>query len=414
MSEAVRGLVVAHSSLAAGLVAAVQQIAGVGDDALAAAQQRGPRARGADRGRARAPWATRRSCSSPTCRAGAAPSPPGRSPSSGPHTGDHLRGEPARCSSTSSSTATSPSTSWWSAWWRRGAAGSPEPAPRRRPMPIVLLRVDERLIHGQVVVGWGERLHMDRIVVVDDELSASAWEQELYCLGVPPSRGRRCSRAWRRRAAACRGGGRTRGASWSCCATWTRCAAWRPDGRLDAIEVNLGGIHHAPGRERVLPYLFLSGGDQRAPPRGRRAGRALCRARPPGDAPRPARTISIGAAEMLLPEAGLCLLLVPGRLVALDGTSLGQFMVSRPFVAASRRRAGCVGDPMAGASIGRGAGGVPPGGAPRRGGALPGGRARRRWSRAPFRGLRRPARARCSPCCSSRCRGSGSAASRSG
>ena len=54
-------------------------------------------------------------------------------------------------------------------------------------MPITLLRVDERLIHGQVVVGWGERYHVDRIVVVDDELRRSEWEQELYCLGVPPN-----------------------------------------------------------------------------------------------------------------------------------------------------------------------------------------------------------------------------------
>ena len=53
-------------------------------------------------------------------------------------------------------------------------------------MPIVLLRVDERLIHGQVVVGWGGPLHADRIVVVDDDIAASPWEQELYCLGVPP------------------------------------------------------------------------------------------------------------------------------------------------------------------------------------------------------------------------------------
>jgi hypothetical protein len=52
-------------------------------------------------------------------------------------------------------------------------------------MPVVLYRVDERLIHGQVVVGWGGPLNADRLIVVDDDLAASPWEQELYCLGVP-------------------------------------------------------------------------------------------------------------------------------------------------------------------------------------------------------------------------------------
>jgi PTS system mannose-specific IIB component/fructoselysine and glucoselysine-specific PTS system IIB component len=52
-------------------------------------------------------------------------------------------------------------------------------------MPIVLFRVDERLIHGQVVVGWGSQLRPDRYVVVDEALVASEWERELYALGVP-------------------------------------------------------------------------------------------------------------------------------------------------------------------------------------------------------------------------------------
>ena len=52
-------------------------------------------------------------------------------------------------------------------------------------MAIVLFRVDERLIHGQVVVGWGTRLHPNRIVVVDDDLAVSPWEQDLYTLGLP-------------------------------------------------------------------------------------------------------------------------------------------------------------------------------------------------------------------------------------
>jgi mannose/fructose/N-acetylgalactosamine-specific phosphotransferase system component IIB len=124
-------------------------------------------------------------------------------------------------------------------------------------MPIVLFRVDERLIHGQVVVGWGERLHVDRIVVVDDELSDSAWEQELYCLGVPSTvdatflsveQARHAIPRWseepRRIIVLVRDvDGLVRVAE---------------GGLLSGIEVNLGGIHHAPGREKILPYLFLN------------------------------------------------------------------------------------------------------------------------------------------------------------
>jgi mannose/fructose/N-acetylgalactosamine-specific phosphotransferase system component IIB len=33
---------------------------------------------------------------------------------------------------------------------------------------IVLFRVDDRLIHGQVVVGWGRPLGVSRVVLVDN------------------------------------------------------------------------------------------------------------------------------------------------------------------------------------------------------------------------------------------------------
>src|SRR5687767_15964389 len=49
-----------------------------------------------------------------------------------------------------------------------------------------LYRIDDRLIHGQVVVGWGQPLDLRFIVLVDDEVAASDWEQELYRMGVPP------------------------------------------------------------------------------------------------------------------------------------------------------------------------------------------------------------------------------------
>lgn len=124
-------------------------------------------------------------------------------------------------------------------------------------MPIILLRVDERLIHGQVVVGWQGRLHADRIVVVDDSLAESPWEQELYCLGVPPEieasfvgveEARRALPRWKadsRRAIVLLRD----------IATARRFAE---DQLLRGEELNLGGVHHAPHRTRVLPYLFLS------------------------------------------------------------------------------------------------------------------------------------------------------------
>ena len=129
-------------------------------------------------------------------------------------------------------------------------------------MPIVLFRVDERLIHGQVVVGWGGPLHADRIVVVDDDLAASPWEQELYCLGVPSqmearfldvAEGRRQLPAWRA------DGKRT-----IVLVRDVATARRMSEGRLlEGEEVNLGGIHHGEGRDRVLPYLHLRA-DERA------------------------------------------------------------------------------------------------------------------------------------------------------
>ena len=121
----------------------------------------------------------------------------------------------------------------------------------------MLFRVDERLIHGQVVDGWGGPLHADRIVVVDDALAASAWEQELYCLGVPPEIEARFASVDEARA---------RYADWAAgtrrtivlvrdVATAGRMAE---EGLLRGTEVNLGGVHHAAGRRPLLPYLHLT------------------------------------------------------------------------------------------------------------------------------------------------------------
>lgn len=129
-------------------------------------------------------------------------------------------------------------------------------------MSIVLYRVDERLIHGQVVLGWGSQLRPTRYLVVDDDLSESAWEQELYHLGA--------------------GGVETRFVTVD--EARTRLAEWRTDparsilltrdvasmarlgqqGGLQGERINLGGLHAGPDRVQVLSYLHLTQADREA------------------------------------------------------------------------------------------------------------------------------------------------------
>jgi mannose/fructose/sorbose-specific phosphotransferase system IIB component len=51
-------------------------------------------------------------------------------------------------------------------------------------MPLVLVRIDDRLIHGQVVVGWGKVLHPERIALCSDEVANSDWQRTIYMSAV--------------------------------------------------------------------------------------------------------------------------------------------------------------------------------------------------------------------------------------
>jgi PTS system mannose-specific IIB component/fructoselysine and glucoselysine-specific PTS system IIB component len=124
-------------------------------------------------------------------------------------------------------------------------------------MSLVLCRIDDRLIHGQVVVGWGQTLGIDFIVLVDDEVAESEWEQDLYRMAVPPE----IEVVFAGAAAA---GARL--AEWE--ARSDRGMLLTGDigtmARLFAADhgtvhrINVGGLHHRPGRVQRLPYVFLT------------------------------------------------------------------------------------------------------------------------------------------------------------
>ena len=123
-------------------------------------------------------------------------------------------------------------------------------------MPVLLYRIDDRLVHGQVVIGWGRPMNIGLIALVDDAVSESGWEQELYRMGVPPEIALECC---------------------SLAQAATRAAAWRADARNSIVltaevatmvalcretapvgRVVLGGLHLKPGRSVRVPYIYLA------------------------------------------------------------------------------------------------------------------------------------------------------------
>jgi len=123
-------------------------------------------------------------------------------------------------------------------------------------MSVVLYRIDERLIHGQVVMGWGPELEVEHYVVVDDELATTEWEQDLYRLGLPDTATADFLTVQEARARL----SELDAASQRTMVLTRTVAAMNglaESSGLRGREVNLGGLHHAAGRTERVPYVYL-------------------------------------------------------------------------------------------------------------------------------------------------------------
>lgn len=128
-------------------------------------------------------------------------------------------------------------------------------------MPIALYRIDDRLVHGQVVVGWGQPLKLGFIVLVDDEVAAAEWEQELYRMGTPPNVDvyftsvADAGALVERLSSDARPGILLTGTVETMLAV-VRAAPAR------VRTVNIGGIHHREDRAQRLRYVFLNASEE--------------------------------------------------------------------------------------------------------------------------------------------------------
>lgn len=123
-------------------------------------------------------------------------------------------------------------------------------------MPIKLARIDDRLIHGQVVLGWVPVVKPDRIVVACNRVAASDWERRFYASCVPPEV-------------------RTSFFSVDEAARQIDSAPYKQEQLLVLFEsaedvwklvnagigireVNVGGLHYREGSIELLPFVFVT------------------------------------------------------------------------------------------------------------------------------------------------------------
>lgn len=127
-------------------------------------------------------------------------------------------------------------------------------------MPLLLARVDDRLVHGQVAHGWGGALRPTLFLVVSDELAADPARADLYLFAVPEGARGRCVSVREALEPPIRSA-----------VERERTLLLFPgleeplrlvEGGFPLPELNLGGLHHAPGREAVLSYVFLDADDR--------------------------------------------------------------------------------------------------------------------------------------------------------
>ena len=123
-------------------------------------------------------------------------------------------------------------------------------------MAIELYRIDDRLVHGQVVVGWGQPLNVTFVVLVDDVIATSEWEQELYRMGAPPEMTVTFETVDGALANLAEYQARTAHGILLTGDIETMRRLVERSGNIR--QVNVGGIHHRIGRTARLRYVFLT------------------------------------------------------------------------------------------------------------------------------------------------------------
>ena len=125
-------------------------------------------------------------------------------------------------------------------------------------MPKLWIRVDNRLIHGQIVENWLPYLNAGHILVANDQLAHDELQQEIIGLAVPKGVRLLFSTVGKvletLNANWWQGDGRSFLVMFDCCSDARKAL----QSGLQVKTLNIGNIHYGQGKQQICDHIALS------------------------------------------------------------------------------------------------------------------------------------------------------------
>ncbi len=126
-------------------------------------------------------------------------------------------------------------------------------------MPLVMIRIDDRLIHGQVVVGWGNVIKPDRILLCSDDVASVDWQRTIYLSAVPEHLN--ASVLTLDKTVQALKNGQFDEERVLLLVDSPKSVVYLVEQGIDIRQVNVGGMHFKPGKNQISTFIFVDQND---------------------------------------------------------------------------------------------------------------------------------------------------------
>lgn len=122
---------------------------------------------------------------------------------------------------------------------------------------MVILRIDDRLIHGQVIAGWVRPLGIESLILASDKICRDEWACNAYKLAIPEGIEFFCKNLEQ----CVKHIGQHNKKRAMIIVESVKEASDLVNAGLAIQEVNVGGLSYREGTREIAPYIYLSPDD---------------------------------------------------------------------------------------------------------------------------------------------------------